>query len=148
MYKFSDKSLEKLKGVHPLLVDCVHLAMNLQILDFSVQEGIRSIDRQKELVATGRSKTMLSKHIIQADGYGHAVDLYPSPIDMAAINAPQKNVSKYGKEIFRFGLLSGAMLSSAKKMGIIVVNGADWDGDGQTLDHTFFDAPHFQLVLR
>ena len=40
------------------------------------------------------------------------------------------------------------MRSVAERKGIIIVNGADWDGDGQTLDHTFFDAPHFQIVVR
>ena len=29
---------------------------------------------------------MNSKHLIQSDGYGHAVDLYPYPIDMNRVN--------------------------------------------------------------
>jgi len=141
-YSFSQKSLDRLKGVHPLLVDVVHDAMSMQIMDFSVNEGVRTLARQKELVAGGKSRTLDSKHLIQGDGYGHAVDLYPSPVNMAAVTKGD------AREIFRFGVLAGLMLSAAKRRGIIVVNGADWDGDGQTLDHTFFDAPHFQLVLR
>ena len=122
--------------------------MDAQIMDFSVKEGLRTLERQKQLVAQGKSRTMLSKHLVQEDGYGHAVDLYPSPIDMAVINSPKASPGLYGKETFRFGLLAGVVLSAARRRGIIVVNGADWDGDGQTLDHTFFDAPHFQIVLR
>lgn len=147
MYKFSSSSLDRLKGVHPSLVAVVKEAMAHQVMDFSVKEGVRSLDRQKQLVAEGKSTTMLSKHLVQSDGYGHAVDLYPSPINMSIINNPTKSSSLYGKELYRFGVLSGIMMSSARKLKVVIVNGADWDGDGQTLDHTFFDAPHFQLVI-
>ena len=140
MYKFSHKSLTNLVGVHPDVVTLVHKVMSWQIMDFSVNEGVRSLDRQKQLVKDGVSKTMLSKHLIQADGYGHAIDLYPSPVNMEAVRAGNP------KEIYRFGMLAGMMLAAAKQNRITIVNGADWDGDGQTLDHSFFDAPHFQLV--
>lgn len=141
-FSFSQNSLKRLDGVHPHLVNIVQDVMAMQIMDFSVAEGVRTVTRQKELVAAGKSKTMRSKHIIQADGYGHAVDLYPFPINMAAVNRGD------AREIYRFGMLAGLMLSAAKKRGIIIRNGADWDGDGETLDHTFFDAPHFELHFR
>lgn len=141
-YKFSAKSLNNLEGVHPLLVDVVQMCMAQQIMDFSVHEGVRSLDRQKSLVARGVSKTMRSKHLIQSSGFGHAVDLYPSPVSMVRVNAGD------AREIARFGVLNGIMQVCAKKMGVIVLNGMDWDGDGETLDHTFFDAPHYELVLK
>lgn len=140
LYKFSRTSLDNLVGVDPDLVDCVHDVMAMQIMDFSVIEGVRSKARQKDLVARGVSKTMDSKHLIQDDGYGHAVDLYPYPINMPRVHAGD------AREIYRFGMLAGLMLAAAKRANIKIVNGADWDGDGQTLDHSFFDAPHFQLV--
>jgi len=139
-YKFSKKSLDNLVGVHPDLRDLVQEAMALQIMDFAVNEGLRSLDRQKELVATGKSKTMNSKHLKQPDGFGHAVDLYPSPIDMAAVNKGS------AQEIIRFGVLYGIIATLAVKNGIKVRWGSDWNGDGQTLDHKFFDAPHIELV--
>ena len=64
MYQLSEKSLDRLKGVHPDLVHLVHDVMSLQIMDFSVNEGVRTIERQKTLVAEGKSRTMLSKHLI------------------------------------------------------------------------------------
>jgi peptidoglycan L-alanyl-D-glutamate endopeptidase CwlK len=75
--------------------------MNWQVMDFSVAEGIRTEDRQKELVASGKSKTMNSKHLRQSTGYGHAVDLYPYPIDMEKVNKGDV------REISRFSLLAG-----------------------------------------
>lgn len=139
-FKFSAVSEKNLAGVHPSLVNIVRRAMSFQVMDFSVKEGVRSLERQKELVYAGKSKTLLSKHLIQSTGYGHAVDLYPSPVDMVKVNADDS------REIARFGILSGIVLTCAKLEGIRIINGMDWDGDGETLDHKFFDAPHFELV--
>lgn len=139
MYKFGDKSLANLEGVHPDLVQVVKKAMTMQIMDFSVVEGVRDIERQRNLYHTGRSQTLKSKHLIQPDGYGHAVDLYPYPIDMDKINSGDP------REMSRFGILAGIILSCAKQLDIAIISGMDWDGDGQVLDHSFFDAPHFQL---
>lgn len=139
-YKFGTKSLTNLHGVHPHLVMCVEAAMDKQIMDFSVREGVRSLERQKELFKSGASKTMNSKHLIQPDGYGHAVDLYPYPINMDKVNDGN------WVEISRFGVLAGIMLSCARELGIKLKWGNDWNGDGQTLDHSFHDAPHFELI--
>ena len=138
-YKLSNKSLERLNGVHPSLVFLVQSAMETQIMDFSVNEGVRTLDRQKDLVSKGFSKTMKSKHLVQSDGYGHAVDLYPYPIDMEAVNRNN------AVEIVRFGVLAGIIKSIAWTHGIEIEWGGDFDSDGQTLDSTFFDAPHIQL---
>jgi peptidoglycan L-alanyl-D-glutamate endopeptidase CwlK len=64
------RSLSRLEGVHPDLVRVVKKAAALSDLDFTVLEGIRSVERQKQLVSQGASKTMNSRHIT-----GHAVDL-------------------------------------------------------------------------
>jgi peptidoglycan L-alanyl-D-glutamate endopeptidase CwlK len=66
------RSLSRLDGVHPDLVRVVKKAAVLSDLDFTVLEGIRSVERQKQLVSQGASKTMNSRHIT-----GHAVDLAP-----------------------------------------------------------------------
>ena len=141
MFKFSSKSLDNLVGVHPELVDIVHDVMALQVMDFSVIEGLRSVEQQEIYVQQGRSRTMNSKHLKQETGYSHAVDLYPYPIDMKLVNRGDM------REISRFGMLAGLMLSCAKQRGITLTWGADWDRDGVVLDHTFYDAPHFQIEL-
>lgn len=114
--------------------------MALQIMDFSVVEGLRATERQKQLFNDGKSKTMRSKHLKQSDGYAHAVDLYPYPINMSRVNKGD------AREIARFGVLNGLMQAMATVRGIQIINGMDWDGDGETLDHTFFDAPHYQVM--
>lgn len=71
------RSLANLAGVHPDLVRVVKAAIGLSDQDFGVHEGLRTLDRQAEYVRRGVSKTMRSKHLRQADDYGHAVDLVP-----------------------------------------------------------------------
>lgn len=76
-FALGQRSLAQLEGVHPLLAGIVHRAIAITKPDFTAQEGLRSIETQKLYVKRGASKTMASKHLRQADGYGHAVDLVP-----------------------------------------------------------------------
>jgi len=76
-YVLGAKSRAKLAGVHPALVRVVERAIQLTRRDFAVTDGVRTVERPRELVAAGRSRTMESRHLVQPDGYGHAVDLVP-----------------------------------------------------------------------
>ncbi|WP_050875035.1 M15 family metallopeptidase, partial [Yersinia frederiksenii] len=71
-FRFSQRSENNLKGINPDLLKVVRRALEISAVDFSVIEGLRTIERQKELVATGKSQTMNSRHIS-----GNAVDLFP-----------------------------------------------------------------------
>ena len=70
MYKLGKRSLRNLIGVHPMLAFVVTEAIKITKQDFMVFEGVRNIERQKELVAKGLSRTLNSYHL-----YGLAVDL-------------------------------------------------------------------------
>lgn len=69
-FTFGARSQQRLQGVHPDLVKLVNAALSKSKIDFSVTEGLRTIARQKQLVASGASQTLNSRHIT-----GHAVDL-------------------------------------------------------------------------
>ncbi|MGL5735297.1 MAG: M15 family metallopeptidase, partial [Beijerinckiaceae bacterium] len=73
MRKWSKRSLDNLAGIHPDLRRVMDRALHESPIDFTVIEGLRTVERQKELVAKGASKTMNSRHIT-----GHAVDLMPT----------------------------------------------------------------------
>lgn len=78
MYKLSNKSKERLIGVHPDLVAVVNRAIEITQQDFTVFEGVRTISQQKENVKKGVSTTLNgSRHLIGKDNYAHAVDLVP-----------------------------------------------------------------------
>jgi peptidoglycan L-alanyl-D-glutamate endopeptidase CwlK len=69
-FKLSKRSMARLTGVHPDLVAVVHRAISRTEVDFAVVEGLRTTERQRQLVKAGASKTMDSRHLT-----GHAVDL-------------------------------------------------------------------------
>jgi len=70
VFKLSERSKSRLNGVDSRLVSCVEYAIKITTIDFGVSEGLRTIERQRELVAKGASQTLNSKHIS-----GQAVDL-------------------------------------------------------------------------
>lgn len=117
-YKLGNRSLQNLSGVHPDLVAVVKLAISITEQDFTVIEGIRNINRQRELVKAGKSTTMNSRHIT-----GHAVDMVPWPVDW--------------NDLERFEVMSEAMKQAAEELDIPIVWGGDWK--------SFYDAPHFEL---
>lgn len=71
-FVFGKRSHEQLATVKPPLEAVVCRALLYSTQDFSVHEGVRSGERQRELVAAGASRTLDSYHLT-----GHAVDLVP-----------------------------------------------------------------------
>ncbi len=69
-FKFSSRSEKNLQGVNPDLVKVTRRALEISEVDFGITEGLRSRYHQKQLVATGKSQTMNSRHLT-----GHAVDV-------------------------------------------------------------------------
>ena len=148
MFKLSKRSLSRLEGVDERLVEVVKDAINLTKVDFGVTEGLRTVARQKELVAKGASQTMHSKHI-----KGHAVDL------VAYIG------SRISWELALYDDIADAMKASAGAHGVqirwgaawTIENIALWEGTMQeAMDsyvktrrdegrRPFIDAPHFEL---
>ena len=117
-YKLGTRSLQNLSGVHPDLVAVVKRAITITEQDFTVIEGVRNINRQRELVKKGASTTMNSRHLT-----GHAVDMVPWPVDW--------------NDLERFEVVSVAMKTAAEELDIPIKWGGDWK--------SFYDAPHFEL---
>jgi peptidoglycan LD-endopeptidase CwlK len=59
------------------LVKVVQRASSQLDIAFQVTDGVRTVERQRELFLKGASRTMKSKHLPQDDGLGYAVDLVP-----------------------------------------------------------------------
>lgn len=130
-YKLGSKSKRKLIGVNPDLVDVVFRAIELTTQDFSVIEGLRSVERQKKLVATGKSKTMNSRHLT-----GHAVDLSPYPFNGDVDEDGILNIHDWDQ----YYPIADAMKQAAEELGVDI----DWGGDWKT----FPDGPHYQLTWK
>lgn len=119
-FKFGTKSEQRLAGIHPDLARVVRRALELSPTDFAVIEGLRTKDRQAELVAKGASRAMNSRHLT-----GHAVDIAPVIGGEIRWDWPA------------FSPIIEAMRSASLELGVRVIHGADWI--------TFKDGPHHEL---
>lgn len=149
MFIFGKTSEARLSDLHPDLVRVVRRALTLSEVDFSVAEGRRTHARQRELVATGASQTMDSRHLT-----GHAVDLAPFAAGQLRWDWPL---------VFK---VADAVLKAAPLEGVPIRWGGAWDWDSagiQTVANAeslseayaarcrsqgrkpFLDGPHFEL---
>ena len=124
MYKFGRRSRERLKGVDVRLVNVLNEL--IKMMDVTIIEGLRSAERQEELLAKGATKVKYSKHM-----EGKAVDLPPYPIDW-----------EYRDGFYYMG---GMIRGIAKQMGVNIRFGGDWDSDGDTKDNNFDDLVHIEI---
>ena len=132
-FKLGKTSLDRLQGVDETLVNVVKRAIEISEVDFTVMEGVRTLERQRELYAQGRTApgkivtwTMKSKHI-----EGKAVDLVPYPLDW--------------NDLEKFNKIKDAMFQAAKELDVNLRWGADWDGDGNYREKGEYDSPHFEI---
>lgn len=120
MYKFSKRSLDNLKGVDERLVKLMEEVLSISPYDFGITEGLRTIEKQKEYVRTGKSQTMNSYHL-----KGKAVDIVVYKDGEVTWDL------KYYKEI------ANLVKEIAAEKGLKITWGGDWK--------TLVDGPHFQL---
>jgi len=77
-FALGPKSIANMAHLHPTMVKMAHLAIAISPIDWGFTEPLcRTLAQQKEKVRLGYSKTLKSNHLIQPDGFGHAVDCVP-----------------------------------------------------------------------
>lgn len=163
MYIFGTASKARMKGLHPSLVKVLELAIQISPIDFTIIEGIRSDEQCYINFGKGRTvaqciaagcpakyanptapkvtwlrNPLSSNHRKKADGYGHAVDIYPYPVSQVL----GKPASFYEP---LFDKLAAAMFKAAKELNISIRWGADWDMDNVPRERGETDNPHFEL---
>ena len=148
-FKLSTRSMGRLEGIDHNLIRIVTEAIKLTKVDFGVTCGMRTVEEQEKLVASGASQTMKSKHL-----EGRAVDL------VAYVG------SSITWQLNMYDDLADAMAKAAKDLGVPLKWGAAWTvGDISKYEGTmedamneyidlrrsqgrrpFIDAPHFELM--
>jgi len=124
MPRFGKRSKQRLKGVDAKLINVANELIKL--MDVTVIEGLRSQDRQNELVSQGKSKTKFGKHVA-----GKALDLAPYPIDW--------------NDRERFHYMGGLIRGIGHSLGVKIRWGGDWDSDGDIKDNAFDDLVHVEI---
>jgi len=131
-WRFSKRSLQRLEGVKPELVEVTKTALELSRIDFGVTCGLRTVQEQRELVARGASRTMRSKHIT-----GDAVDV------VAYIG---KRISW---ELSLYDDIADAFKAAAMEHDVKIRWGAAWNvPDLREWDGTMQDAMDFYIDTR
>lgn len=116
----------RLEHVDPRLVRVVEAAAESKAIRFIVTEGVRSPERQRELYADGKSRTLNSKHLPDARGLSRAVDL-------AILD--EHGICRWDFESYR--VLAAIMRACARDAGVEITWGGEWTG--------LRDGPHFEL---
>ncbi len=119
-YRLSQRSRDRMKGVHPDLVAVVERAIQITGIDFTITEGLRTPARQKELVKAGASRTQNSRHLT-----GHAVDIAAWVDGTVRWDWPL-----YPK-------IAAAFKQAASELNTPIIWGGDWP--------RLRDGPHFEL---
>lgn len=120
-FEWGARSKKRMKGVHPDLIKVMDRAIELTPIDLTVLEGLRTKKRQRQLVASGASKTMNSRHLT-----GHAIDI-----------APLDAKGKVSWDWPLYHKIAIAIKQAADDVGVTVEWGGDWK--------SFKDGPHWQL---
>lgn len=116
----SARSYGNLRGVDPRLSVVFGTAIQYAPYDFMVIEGVRTKERQRQLVDAGKSTTMNSRHLD-----GNAVDVAIWHEGAVSWDAP------------KYRVLADHIKTIAGQHRVPIEWGGDWQG--------FFDGPHFQL---
>ena len=144
-YSFSQTSLDKMKKVHPKLVEVMKVAIENSPFDFRITDGARTAEEQFALYQIGRSKPgrivtncdgkkFKSNHQIKVDGYGHAVDIFPCGVIENGVY--RKFTSEEGYDEKKLKLIANHVLAVAKSKNIDIEWGGNWK---------MHDTPHFEL---
>jgi peptidoglycan L-alanyl-D-glutamate endopeptidase CwlK len=119
-FKFGARSEASLVGVHHDLITVARMALLRSEVDFGITEGLRSLERQKELYRAGATQTLNSRHIT-----GHAIDVAAFVGGKVAWDWPL------------YSHIAIAFKSASADLGIPIVWGGSWK--------TLADGPHFEL---
>lgn len=138
MREWDKTSLERMKGLHPDLRKGLDVALQKTPFPFRVIEGPRTLERQRQLVRIGASKTLNSRHIPKVPKGGGA------PVSHAFDAVPLVDLDRDGKietsEMFDWPLyhkMAPFIKQAFAEVGVPIEWGGDW--------RTFKDGPHWQL---
>ena len=147
MYASGAKSKDQLVTCNDKLINLFRTVIHYH--DCSILEGHRSNEKQTKLYNAGKSKSKAgeSKHNIYPS---IAIDVvpYPLPNNWGAIDLKLRDkISYQSRELGEFYYFAGLVKGIAISKGIEIRWGGDWNSNNELNDQSFFDLPHFELLI-
>lgn len=135
MYKYSTTSQKRLATAHPKLQEL--FTRVLEVCDHTILQGHRTREEHEAYLKAGNSTVPYeqSKH---SKTPSMAVDVAPYPMP--------KDWGAQWRDRVKFYEFAAVVRTEAKRLGIQIRWGGDWDGDGDYSDQKFDDLVHFELV--
>ena len=123
MTKLNATSIARMRGVDPNLIALAKKAREISPIPFEITEGMRTKERQRYLVKTGKSRTMNSYHL-----RGKAIDFVAMPSGKVSWNLPDYKT-----------IVEKAFKPAAKALGLTnkITYGLYWK--------SIVDGPHVQI---
>lgn len=131
--------------MHPKLRVVVNEALNTGLTDIAVIETARSVERQRQLIAEGKSSldpmcsdfelALKAKHVVYEGvrDFADAVDLWVYPLDWDQSEAQCA--------------LAGLILALGRVQGVHIRWGGTWDRPFSEIgEDYFFDPAHFEII--
>lgn len=142
-FKFSQRSLSRLEGVHPNLVLLAKQTLAISPIDFGITHGLRTPDEQFELFKKGRELKNGKWSVIDKSKIVTFVDGHKRKSKHNTGEAFDIAVWRNGKITWEpkyYHFLAGLFLMVAKDMGIDITLGMFFNGFGKDGDF-----PHIEL---
>lgn len=148
-YYWGKKSLKRMEGVYPYLIECANNTIAESIYDLTIPwaGGVRTAERQNGIFLEGNSKCdgydILSYHQPEAtpeNDYGMALDL--RPVGWSSMDA--KTLNRRGNYIGRLMLTNWQELVFKYAQQGIDIGVMVWGG---TFGSTSWDRPHHEIRL-
>jgi len=140
MPSFSESSLKALSSCDMRLQEIAHAA--IVVIDFKVVQGHRNQADQEKAFVEGKTK-------LHWPNGNH--NKFPSlAMDIAPVHYDTGKGDIDYEDLLAFGRAIGVIQAIANQKGVKLRFGADWDGDGHTVNRDknehLMDAPHVEIV--
>lgn len=133
-YQWGQRSLERMEGVNPILIQCATIALSKSQHDMTIPNfgGVRTAEDQNGLFKKGYSK---------ADGYEKkSYHQSKNALDVIPVEGGYKNDKAFRHFAGKMFSAWQAMIAAGENKGYTL----EWGGHWQN----FIDVPHWQIVKR
>ena len=154
--KFGNSSKERRDTCHKDLILILDTALSLSNVDFGISEGHRTIQKQQEYYAIGRTTELHRKPITNVDGVNKKGKHNYKPslaADIYIWHSDKSTRREIAYDKVHISYVAGIIDTAAKllykqgKTSHTIRWGGNWDRDGViAFDQSFDDLPHFELI--